>query len=223
MRTLKPTIALLLLMSATGCQLFGAVANAFPKYKPAEYLLPNRPTLVLVDDPKGFFGDAQMLSAIAANAGADLKHSETVTLVIEQKQVAELASRMGDKYAEMGVDRIGRELGAVQVIHVTARAAEMVMAPGVLRPSAVVEVVVIDIEARRRLFPPGSEATGVPDNPGTRGGHMVSVSLRAKISDMDNQRAMDAVRQRLAERLGERVGQLFHEHEIKPDEDLRAR
>jgi hypothetical protein len=221
MRLLKSIALLVVLASLTGCPLFGFLASTIPQYESAVFDLPNRPTLVLVDDPRSIFGGAQALATIAAYTGADLLHSGTVTTVIDQRNVAELAGKAGDRFAEMSVEQVGKALGAAQVIHVTIRSADMAMAPGVLRPTAVVEVVVVDVENRQRMFPPASESSGVPSTPGTRGGHMVAVTLRARTTNLDNQRALDVIRQRLAERVGVRIGELFHRHQVQEDEQMR--
>ncbi len=219
------TLALLLLLAAvsTGCEAFGYMASALEnKKKPPVYKLPKRATLVLVDDPADELRDPQLLQVVAARAAANLKEAGVVTKVIDPAEVVALQKKKGSEFLKMPVDRIGRELGAEQVIHAHIRAASVTGEPGMLRPVASIWVKVIDVNERKRLFPPSAKTAGEPDGPATEGAHVLTVSLRLKTAaGIDPVRAVESMRQTLANRIGAEVARLFYEHDPDPADAMR--
>ena len=79
-RTLIAVVILLagLTVSLGGCAIIGFVGGFFEKV-PAQYKLPDKPTLVLVDDPNGRFGDGALAMYIANEVGNALATNKAVT------------------------------------------------------------------------------------------------------------------------------------------------
>ncbi len=222
-RCLTLCVLLLLIAASSGCEAIGYVASAFEdKKKPAVYNLPKRATLILVDDPAGELRDPQLLQIVAARATTDLKASGVVPKLIEPAEVVALQLKLGKDFLKMPVDRIGRELGADQVIHAHVRAASVTGEPGTLKPVASIWVKVIDVTDRRRLFPPSAQKAGEPDKAASEGAYVLTVSIRLKTAaGIDPSRAVEQMRQTLANRIGSELARLFYAAEPDAADAMR--
>ena len=222
-RILALSVLFALLATVAGCEGVGYIASAFEDKKvPAKYTLPKRTTVVLVDDPADELRDPQLLQVIAARATVDLKTAEVVPKMIEPSEVVALQLKKGRDFLQMPVDRIGRELGADQVIHVHIRSASVIGEPGTIKPSAIVWVKVIDATDRKRLFPASAQKAGEPDKASSEGAHVLKISLRIKSNaGIDPQRAIENTRQTLANRIGSDLGKLFYAAEPDPSDAMR--
>lgn len=189
---------------------FPAAAIGGPGKVPAAYTLPDRPTLVLVDDPTARFSDPNLALVVAANVEHHLKFHEVLTApLVPTSRLADLQAKAGDDYAAMPVDQIGRELGAQQVIYVLIDAVSLQDVPGVYKPSATAQVKVIDTATGRRLFPdppaPNQPASSTPVR-----GQPVAVELKYKGADVGSRGAVERMKRTVAEVLGRDVARLFY-------------
>lgn len=200
-------LALTLLAGVPGCTILGVAANALEGNKvKAVFKLPDQPTLVLVDDPDGQLGDPALPGVIASHASFLLSKEKAVTQVIDPGVIAKLRHQYGDAFPRMPVDRIGREAGARQVIHIAVANAAILGEPGMVRPVADVFVRVTDVVNQKRLFPL-SEAF-VPNDEG----QPVRSTLRVRAASDRQFQITPELRQKLAERVGRDVSRLFYEH-----------
>lgn len=212
----------LMLAASTGCELMGVVAKSLEdRSKPPVFTLPVKPTLIIVEDPGGYLLDSQLPLAAAARASAELAAAQVVSSVVDPKAVVDLARERGPQFASMPVDRVGKAVGAEQVVHVHVQSSSVGSEPGVMRPAAVVLVRVIDVVGRSRIFPPSAARAAEPDRQGTVGAYALTVSLRLRVSATEPGRAMETLRRALADRIGLEVARLFFKHEPEP-EDIRS-
>ena len=208
------SLLLALLLCLPGCAGFGFLADvATGDQVKAQHTLTPRPTLVLVDDPVEALGDDALRDVIAQEAAHRLAAQGLVTSVVPIEAVQALRREKGTAFGEMPIDAVGRELGADQVVMVTVRGASLQMAMGVARPSAAVDVTVIDAHTGQRLFPePGPLHDPLDPPPGA------VLTVRDERTDLDPARP-DQLRQMardLARRIGLEVARLFYDHRRAP-------
>ena len=213
----------IMLTASAGCELFGMIAYAVvPPTEPAAFTIVDRPTLIIVDDPNGLLRDPQLSMLAAAHATEVLRVEKAISTLISSDDLSALASELGERYSKTSPYDIGRRLGAKQVILVNVFAVAISPEPGILKPSANIGVKLFDVDANDRIFPPSPKATGRPDPPETEGFFMHKVSLKVKTSEANPSRIDAIARQKLAQRIGERVALLFTEHDPTKYDDIRG-
>lgn len=212
-------IGLLLPMAAavlTGCALPAFITNVVsPEKILAVHTLTPRTTLVIVDDPGRALGDPNLAAVVAANVGHHLTHNQAINeaQVVPQDRLTDLAGRLGDSYLTTPIDRVGKQLEAGQVIHVLIRSVSMQVTANYYRPTAVVEVKVIDADTGQRLFPaPGA----YPSTTATSPGFALTTKMRHRTLDDSRRDAAALMARHLSERIGRDVAELFFDHP-KPD------
>ncbi len=200
----------MLLVVIPGCQQLGWLAGGVvPEYIQPVYLIQPRTTLVLADDPQNGLGDPALTSVLAQQVEKQLLTAKAVPTVIEQEQVTRLIRLHGQRFGQMPVDQVGRELGAQQVIHVTVVGSTLGEEPGLIRPAATAMVKVIDVQERRRLFPPSEPSDAMVQREGETAGYPVNVRLRYRTMGREAHSMLPMIRQALAIDLGNKAGQLF--------------
>ncbi len=203
-------VALLLAAAAmTGCQLFAVAAVAFPpKIKPI-YELQDRPTLVMVEDPNERLGDPALIGVIADQIDYQFAGNKVIKQIISPTKLHDLMESAGDSFASMPLDRIGRELGAKQVVNVVVESASLHASQGYFQPEMVVRVKVIDVD-KGRLFPPAEAIDDTADV--SKLGYPVHDNLRYQMMSESGRSDGGAAMHRLSERIGDATAQLFFEH-----------
>ncbi len=211
--TSRPAAALLLLLmltSLTGCG-EGYLAQLIhgPDKVPAAYTLAARPTLIFVEDPAGRFRDPNLPAVVAVNIEHNLKQNKALEAsIVPARDVADLQSQLGDQFAKLPIDELGRRLGAEQVIYVLIDDVTLQTMAGVFRPTALAQVKVIDATTGQRLFP---EAPAVIDPKTPTRGRSVTSQFRGGTSvGTDSQGMAVALRRQLAELLGRDIARLFY-------------
>ena len=201
--TTRFATALALAVALAGCQLPGLLINNLPQGRiPAAYEPPNRPTVVLVDDPGRVLPSMQFTGLIAGAVESELKRSEAITRFIPPHRVDTLRMNNND-FASWSIAHVGQRLGAEQVIHVRVGRFDLNSVPEMYRPIAAARVKVIDAETGRRMFPhPNRPPRNVA----------VKMAYRSR-NNSDTPAARTVLARRLADRLGEEVANLFHDHE----------
>lgn len=195
-----------LYVGSPGCNIVGGlyvVASGPPKI-PAQYTLdPTRTTVMFIDDLNNVLPRRSLRDKIGQAAeGALLKNKA----VEEGKLISSSSARrvtIGEQSgSRLSTVEIAREVGAEVVIHVGIIGWTLQNQPGIISPVAIVEVKVIDAEKNERLWPV------------TESGHMLGVEFpRGMTSDLgsslsDRMRLED----RLAQRAGVQIAQLFYQH-----------
>lgn len=199
----------LLLTAIPGCQIFGIIANAFfPSKVAARYHPADRPTLILVDDPANQLNGPAYLATIASHVGFHLTEANVLSPdhVISPYLSYELADRLGEHYTRASVDRVGKEVGAQQVIHLHIQSVQLQEDPGMLRPSAVIQVKIIDVTEVLKLFPSPDELQPESEN------GIVSVVMPRRVDRGDGMESLTNIRQALAERIARDVARLFFDY-----------
>jgi hypothetical protein len=200
-----------LVAAAPGCAVAGYLGHALfePKIK-AAHTLADRPTLVIVDDPRDLLHDASLLHEMAHGIGRELENRHVLKQVVSGRDLADLESRMAAEYRLMPIDRIGSSLGAEQVLHVNVDNVEA----GYGRITLSCRVRVFDVEEARQLFPAG--AGSVDATAASMG--LVRVAMPFDAVTTAAPGASTLRRRALGERVSISVARLFHDHE-PPSQD----
>ncbi len=191
-----------------GCAILGFVANnVFPEKIKAAYRLPDRPTVIVVDDPLALLDDRAFLVQVAHGVGVELTQQRAVSQVIASERLVKLSARLGDEFGRMPIDHIGRELGAEQVVHVNIESVAVSHA----RMQLLCQVKVIDAVRGVRLFP--ASVLG-PGGPTLRGAGRISVEIaHTAVADVRRgERVM--VGRDLGRRVSVEVARLFVDYEV---------
>jgi hypothetical protein len=200
-----------LILAVAGCEGASFLTEAvMGRTVKAVYQIEDRPTLVLVDDPRMLLGDRALAMQVASNIGFALEQEEVVTTIVPLEDLLKLQARLGDDFPNTPVSRIGRELGAAQVIHVHIEKIDFGSDPGVLKPVATTQVKLIEAEGGRRLFPVVVEGEAAPVIALGAPGYPVKTELWYR--QQEDERSIPAIRRKLAEHIARDVARLFHEY-----------
>lgn len=199
-------------LAASGCQIAHAVTSiAFPPRTDARYELVDRPTVVVIDDPRELLGTAELDSLAADQAGIDLQREGLVTTLVPPGRVADIEAANPEQYKSIPVDRLGRMVDAEQVIYAVVESVVYEEEPGLLTPTARARVKVIDAVESRRLWPtPMSVEAGETIEPIE--GALVTVELPVRPSLGFEPAHWDEARRELAIELGRGVAKVFYKH-----------
>ena len=215
----------LLTASTSGCAgggFFGYLLtgkDAIPK----KYALPDRTTLVLVDDPDHLLGGPSSANRVASNVAYYLKEGETkkaeeqglpTAKIISIDEINALRADMGDKTWHLTpIDQLGKKLGADQVIYVRIDTATLgAINQKVYRPKATCTVKVIDAIHSTRLWP---EVGTLIDSSQAPPGHAMRVNMQYDGTDRGGQGHESILVQELCESIGRDVARLFYDWKSK--------
>jgi len=195
----------------TGCEAVAYVSTAFEdrSVEPV-YALPNRPTLVLVDDPAELLSQRNLDTELASRIGFNMTENDAVATVIPQQRLLRYKAEAGSDFDRMPTDRVGHDVGAAQVVYVFVRDLRMSDQPGILRPSASVGVKVIDVATGDRMFPTMDNAPNRPEVLGKMG-WPVSTQLFYRGGDLADQELIATLQDKMVNNLARDVARLFHE------------
>lgn len=204
-------LAAIALGSLGGCEGIAFLSALGGEKVKAAYPLADRPTLVLVEDPNQRLGNPALTSVIGANASHLLLSEEVLAKAnrVPQKAIGELQVRLGTDYGKTPIDQIGRLLEAEQVIHVVVQSVSLETAPGVYRPTAVVDVKLIDAAEGKRLYP-GTSQFADPAVPAM--GHPIKVETTVRTAGTGGRGVRAVLARELAEEVGQSVARLFFDH-----------
>jgi len=158
---MKHAAAVVLLLGVmsqfVGCEALGAAAAVVtpPERIEAKYDLPDKATLIVVDDPKRLVNSETTLRRIASGTRAVLKAEEIVVLggFVGQDELAGYREELGEAYNRTSLAALAMRLGAKQVIHIEVTGFQMELGGNVIRPSISMNVKVFDLDQRTRVFP----------------------------------------------------------------------
>jgi len=192
-----------LALSLGGCALVGWAADVVEggrTIKPV-YILEDRPTLVMVDDPANKLPTVDLPNLIAGRIGNRLVDQQVISEAnfVPAVTVSRLAADHAD-FKTWPIDRVGREAGAEQVVYVVIQQFTLTDASQMYRPIAESRAKVIDVPSGQRLYP------------GAEQGHPVGVEQFYRSMDGSNQATETVLARRLAEELAFNISLLFHEH-----------
>jgi len=187
-----------------GCNIVAPVYLAIhgpEKTKKVHQLDKARPTVVFFDDRANCMPRRALRVAAAKRTERLLLDRGAVTTAISAEAALALASQ--DKYGDpMSVADIGRAVQADVIVYATVDSFTLSQDGATYAPAATVRVKVIDAKEDRRIWP--------EDGPGAT----IEIRPQAKTGDVPTDLASYAkAEQELAELMGERVAQLFYDHE----------
>jgi hypothetical protein len=206
-------------MSALGgCNIIGPahyLVAGGPKVD-AEYKLADVPTLVYIDDRSNAVNPTSLRKVIADRVSADLMEQKILKVTISSQDAMTLAAQRERNSQILSIEEIGAAVGARQVIYV-----EMVQFHGTPdgftpRPVATCRVKVIDLDAKKRVYPP--EDADLPFRELQVFTREVDPELYATRSGLLK------VFEALADQTGAAIAKLFYKYEHRPvGENLNPR
>jgi len=157
---------LAMLAFVSGCNMIGGAAQAFspPEMVPAKYKLPDKATLIVIDDPRGLVNSPSTLRRIASSTRSVLEAEQVVVKggFVGQDELAGYREELGDQYIKTSLAALAIELNARQVIHAEVTGFQMELGGNVIRPAISLNVKVFDLDERARTFPQTNDPeTGV--------------------------------------------------------------
>jgi hypothetical protein len=175
----------------------------------AEYTLPKKKTVIFVDDPRNILPRTALRTAIGDAVSFDLMergHLESTVASRDAIAVARSGSA-GNAQKLMTVEAVGKALDCAQVIHIQPTVFDLTGRTDDrgIRPTAIVQVKVLDLEMRVRTYP---AAQSMPD------GREVTAIIREESSDGLRTRAgRTQIEDQLARKIALEVAQLFYQHD----------
>ncbi len=219
-------LLVVLALLQAGCEFPFFLADALvPSMTRPEYPLEPAHTVILVDDLQNQLGNPQLAAQIAQRIGYDLVKGKGLKeeFLVPQREVHRLRAQLGEEFVRTPVDRVGREVGARQVIHVDIISATLEVEPSVLLPSVTASVKVIDAQASKRVYPPADSTTNLPGMTTSQRGRVVNVQLSYHIQRESGNGDQTLLMQKLADALGQDIAKLFYRHIAEERGNLRER
>jgi len=195
-------LAAVIAIGLAGCTVGGFIAaNVLPETIDALYEPTNRKTVIVVDDPDKLLPSVPLMGVTAARVEATLKEQEVITEFVPSNQVDALRFANAE-FETWPIDRIGREVGAEQVIYIRIERFAIITTPDTTQPTATYRVRVVESKTGQRLFPVDTKAgvrkTTQMNFRSVRGATRGNLSL---------------LERRLADRLGLDAAKMFYDHE----------
>lgn len=203
-----------LLLSLPACEPGAVLVDAIqgPEKVQPLYLLPDVPTLIMVDDPKHLLNNPGLARQIATTAIHYLEFNEVLPTAsfVDPKELAKLESELGNRWATTPIDEIGRRLGAQQIIYAKINSARFHFAETLYRPEATIEVKVINADDGQRLWP---EPPALVDPTNLPPGHLIQIKDHyvSRDSRYVGDSTPDDLARRLADDAGLRLARLFYQ------------
>jgi len=201
------SFSIFLMLMASGCVAFGAVAHKVmgPPWIPAKYVPPPEASVVvLVEDyhrSSAYTDDEQISRFVEEQMKGHLKSP-----VVDSSKVRELRLSKADQFKTMTVAEVGRQVGAQQVIwvNVVERNIESLLGGEQLRGDVSARVRVIDSKSGQTLWPMDM-AEGYPLSSG------VNFGSGTPTSEAD-------MKQTLYHALGDKIAKLFYKWQPENEE-----
>ena len=189
-----------------GCNVAGYVTQGLipPSDIPALYTPADRLTLVLVDDPAQKMPTIAQADQVAGRVGHILVAQKVIGRFVPTTAVTELRDSEAD-FSRWAIDRVGRRVGAEQVIYILLQDLQLTESGHIYRPVASVRVKVLDVASGSRMFP--------ADN---KHGHALTTVQEYEDLEARGRGTEAVVARRLAEQLAEDIAKIFYKHEPKP-------
>ncbi|MBB6428695.1 hypothetical protein [Algisphaera agarilytica] len=211
---LAALLSLPMIMAVPACEQAAVLAEAVSGPEKVEplYVLPDVPTLVMVDDPKHLLSNPGLARQIATTAIHYLEFHEALPTAqfIKPRELAKLEAELGDRWASTPIDEVGRRLGAEQVIYAKINSAQFHVVDTLYRPEASIEVKIIDVAEGKRSWP---EAPALIDPENVPPGHMIQIkdNYESRDSRYVGDSTPDDLARRLADDAGLRLARLFYQ------------
>ncbi|MEO0474841.1 MAG: hypothetical protein AAF085_02560 [Planctomycetota bacterium] len=204
------------MLSLGGCDALGFMATAVapPEQVEAKYDLPDKTTLVVIDDPRNLVTSPSTLRRIAASTRNVLEVEEVVVAggFIGQDQLSGYREELGDRYNTTSLAALAMHLDANQVIHAEVTGFQMELGGNVIRPAIALNVKVFDLDERRRTFPAADSETGIDT-----GETSFALQSQMPAEDLTGATAARSIAVRdLADQTGRDIARLFFDWRMPP-------
>lgn len=172
-----------------------------------EIELPDVPTVVFIDDRQNVVNPVSLRKVIADRCAQELMTQKVLTTMISSQDAMAIASKKDRSSEVMSIEQIGEAVGAKQVIYIEMVQFTETPDGAIVAPTAACRVKVLDVENRRRIYPPEGAVEG------SRFLHMSLAPMDPNVLRTSSGRL--AVFNALANEVGMRVSLLFFEHDSK--------
>lgn len=194
-----------------GCQQVGVIGRPFdaPPKIDAMYTLPDRPTLVLVDDADSLLGNPALSRQIGATAVYHLRNHKSLKKVvfIEPQKVADHEIALGEKWPTTPITHVCRALGAEQVVYARVTKVNSLLGNGLYQPTMQMEVKVLAVDGTR-LWP--VDALSDPDKPVAGHSMVVDLGYKMRSTVAIGDTTPDDMARQLTEEAGLALSRLFY-------------
>lgn len=209
-------IALVMLMAGwclcmQGCNVVAGVTYVLAPdpSEDAVFTLPDRSTVVFVDDRRNVMHPARLRNVVGDAATTMLLEEDVLATMVAPRDAARYVASKDRHGQAVSMAAIGEAVGAEIVIYVEMKAFGLSSDGRTPDPQAACEVRIIDAVSRTRLFPVVDSETG--DQPG----HLLIVGLRkVNPSRTSDARSARKLAEELATELGDAVAELFFKHNV---------
>lgn len=210
MRWMLFCLVLCLAFALSGCSwIVGAVTVVKPPEKiKAKYELPDKATLIVIDDPKGLVTSPSTLRRIATATRNVLEVEEVIVVggFVGQDELAGYREELGDRYSQTSLAALAIRLNAKQVIHAEVTGFQVGLGGNVIRPAIALNIKVFDLDERGRTFP----TSGDPDASVDLGATVYPLQSQLPAQDLTGQSAARSIAVRdLADQTGRDIARLF--------------
>ena len=187
----------------TSCNIVAGVTYAITPdpSQEAEYILPDRRTVVFVDDRRNVMHPTRLRRVIAERVTRDLLSKELLTTVVSPRDVFRVSAANDRHNDPLSVAELGLAVDASVVIYIEMSAFGLTSDGQTANPKASCIVRVIDVEQQSRLFPTDQAARSIFVNLERVDPHRIESGGEIRKLAED-----------LAEELGESVAKMFYTH-----------
>lgn len=210
----------------TGCDAIAAISYVVaprPLHE-AVYELPDKKTVIFVEDRDNVAGDPSLARNIAANVEKWLVDEQRLVegTVVGPEDLESYLASLGDERESVRLSAIAAHFQANQLIYIKIDEFQMAVGAGVYRPQVLTQVKVIDMDSRRRVMPQERDPeTGIQTNLEF---YPVLSKLPAINRSAEGQNAQTIATQQLAMQAGEDIAKLFFDwREAEPGEKLERK
>ncbi|MEM6259764.1 MAG: hypothetical protein AAGI37_15925 [Planctomycetota bacterium] len=199
-----------ILLTIAGCSWIAGAASVVspPEKVEAKYDLPDKATLIVVDDPRRLVTSPATLRQIASATRSVLEIEEVVVAggFVGQDELAGYREELGEDYNRTSLAALAIELNAKQVIHAEVTGFQMELGGNVIRPAISLNIKVFDLDQRARSFPSSSSPEGGVD----LGATVYPLQSQLPAQDLTGQSASRSIAVRdLADQAGRDIARLF--------------
>ncbi|MEY3025848.1 MAG: hypothetical protein RL136_584 [Planctomycetota bacterium] len=204
-------VATLLALPLASCNIVTPIAYAIegPGQIDAEYTLPDKKTVVFVDDPENILPRTSLRTTIGDAVSFDLMGRELLgsTVATRDAIAVSRSGSGGDAGRLMSIEAIGRALDASQIIHIQPTIFDLAGRTDSqgLRPTAKATVKVIDLDLRQRTYPATSMLPG--------GREIVATIREADPTILRTRAGRSELEEQLSARLAVQIARLFYQHD----------
>lgn len=188
-----------------GCNIITPVAYAIhgpAKINPVYTLPENATTVVFVDDPSSKIAQRRLRYAMADTATNQLLEKRILTDMLEPRTIIATATKESHSQ-RMSISELGQSVGADIVIYAVVTNFSLTPETGSYIPQASLRIKVIDVAQGKRIWPESEF------------GHPLEIQI-PQLPGLNTNGNTDqiAIEQKLAQRAGLGISQLFYRHEI---------